>query len=57
MLTIGIFPDKLKIAKVVPKGDNTLFPNYRTISILPSLSKIFEKIVYSQLYAYFECNK
>ena len=60
MLTTGIFPDKLKIAKVVPlykKGDNTLFPNYRPISILPSLSEIFEKIVYSQLYAYFECNK
>ena len=60
MLTTGIFPDKLKIAKVVPlykKGDNTLFSNYRPISILPSLSKIFEKIVYSQLYAYFECNK
>ena len=60
MLTTGIFPDKLKIAKVVPlykKGDNTLFSNYRPISILPSLSKIFEKIVYSQLYAYFEGNK
>ena len=60
MLTTGIFPDKLKIAKVVPlykKGDNTLFSNYRPISILPSLSEIFEKIVYSQLYAYFECNK
>ena len=60
MLTTGIFPDKLKNAKVVPlykKGDNTLFSNYRPISILPSLSKIFERIVYSQLYAYFECNK
>ena len=60
MWNTGIFPDKLKIAKVVPsykKGDNTLFSNYRPISILPSLSKIFEKIVYSQLYTYFECNK
>ena len=46
MLTTGIFPDKLKIAKVVPlyrKGDNTLFSNYRPISILPSLKKIFTR--------------
>ena len=60
MLTTGIFPDKLKIAKAVPlykKSDNTLFSSYRPISILPSLSKIFEKNVYSHLYAYFECNK
>ena len=33
------------------------FSSYRPISILPSLSKIFEKIIYSQLYAYFESNK
>ena len=36
-------------------GDNTLFSSYRPISTLPSLSKIFEKNVYSQLYAHFEC--
>ena len=57
---IGIFPDKLKITKVVPlykKGENTLFSNYRPLSILPSLSEIFEQAVYSQLYAYFESNK
>ena len=39
------------------KGDTTLFSNYRPTSILPSLSEIFEKNVYSQLYAYFESNK
>ena len=39
------------------KDDNTLFSNYRPMSILSSLSKIFEKFVYSQLYAYFESNK
>ena len=47
MLTTGIFPDKLKIAKTVPlykKSDNTLFSNYRPISILPSLSKYLNKL-------------
>ena len=51
------FPNKLKVAKVIPlfkKGDSTLLTNYRPISLLPSLSKIFEKVIYQQLYAYFE---
>ena len=55
-LNTGIFPDKLKIAKVVPlykKGDCYIIDNYRPISLLPSLSKIFEKIVFKQLYDYF----
>ena len=42
----GIFPQKLKVAKVVPvykKGDSNLIENYRPVSLLPSISKIFEK--------------
>ena len=57
MLKTGVLPDKLKVAKVFPlfkKGDPTLLTNYRPISLLPSLSKIFEKVIYQQLYAYFE---
>ena len=41
-LTSGIFPDTLKIAKIIPlfkKGDKTLLENYRPISILPAISK------------------
>ena len=56
----GIFPDKLKIAKVVPifkKGDNTLMNNYRPISLLPVISKVIEKIICTQLSSYFENNK
>ena len=53
-LLTGIFPNKLKIAKVIPlfkKGDKSIIiENYRPISILPSISKVFEKIIFNQLY-------
>lgn len=51
-VTVGIFPDKLKLAKVVPiyKSDNKHFlENYRPISILSVFSKIFEKLMYNHL--------
>ena len=50
---IGIVPSKLKIAKVNPtyKNENPeLFANYRPISILPSISKIVERLMYNRLY-------
>ena len=56
-LTTGIFPNKLKIAKVVPvfkKGDKDLLNNYQPISMLPSISKIFETVIYNQLYEYLQ---
>ena len=54
-LTTGIFPDKLKIGKIIPvykKGNNKLIDNYRPISQLPTISRIFETAIYSQLYEY-----
>ena len=42
--TAGIFPSKLKLAKVVPvfkKGATDQLTNYRPISLLPSLRKSF----------------
>ena len=54
-INTSIFPDQLKIAKVVlifKKKDNMNIENYRPISLLSSISKIFEKIAYNQIYAY-----
>ena len=58
-LETGIFPDALKVAKVKPlfkKGDNCCLNNYRPISLLPTISKIFERVMYTQLYYYFNVN-
>ena len=51
----GVFPQELKLANVIPlfkSGDRELFNNYRPVSILCSLSKIFEKIMYVRLLNY-----
>ena len=58
-LCTGIFPNRLKIAKVIPlfkKSDPHIFDNYRPISLLSSISKTFEKVVFNQVYAYFTNN-
>ena len=50
----------MKIAKLIPlfkeKGEPTEFGNYRPISLLNVISKIFERVVYNQLYEYFTLN-
>ena len=56
-LKSGIYPNKLKIAKVVPvykKGVSTLVSNYRPISILNTINKIFEKILHIRLTKFIE---
>ena len=42
------FPNKLKLADITPvykKKDPTLVENCRPVSVLPSVSKIFERII------------
>ena len=54
-LVTGIFPDQMKIARVIPlfkSEDRTLVNNYRPISVLPVFSKILEKIIYKRLNSY-----
>lgn len=58
-LKSGIFPQKLKIAKVIPvykKGDSASINNYRPISLLPVVSKVFERIIHTQLIEYLQSN-
>ena len=55
----GVFPDELKLAKVLPlfkNGDKMLINNYRPVSILPSLSKIYEKLMYDKLNSFLDQN-
>ena len=51
------FPSALKMADITPahkKDEKSNKDNYRPISILPSISKIFEKDMYEQIIAYIE---
>ena len=51
----GIFPDSLKYSKIIPvyKNDSKLdCKNYRPISLLSYIDKIFEKLIHSRLYEY-----
>ena len=44
----GVFPSELKLANVLPlfkSGDAMLFNNYRPVSLLCTLSKVFEKVM------------
>ena len=58
MLSSSIFPETFKKSKIIPlykKEDSSLLSNYRPISPLPTISKIFERI--NQLYQYFNDNE
>ena len=54
-LTSGTFPNELKVANVVPifkAGDDDIFSNYRPVSVLSVISKIYENIVYTRLLSF-----
>ena len=56
-LTKGLFPDIFKIAEVVPlhkSNSKEQVENYRPISLLVTISKLLEKIVYSRIYNFLD---
>jgi len=55
----GEFPNLLKIAQITPIPKITSpksLNDYRPIFILPTLSKVFKKVIYSRLYSFVTSN-
>ena len=56
-LSSGLFPDDWKCARVTPlfkQGERTDVNNYRPISVISIIAKVFERIVYDQLHSFLE---
>ena len=60
VLHTGIFPRQLKASRVKPvhKSDEQCsFCNFRPISLLPSMSKVFEYVIFNQLMSFLTDNQ
>jgi hypothetical protein len=56
ILSTGVFPDYLKYSEILPlfkSGCKDEIDSYRPISLLPSFSKIFEKLIQHRLISHF----
>ena len=51
-ITTGYFPEDLKLSR----ENSTLISNYRPIALLPSLSKVYERVIFDQLFQYMSNN-
>ena len=59
-LFAGKFPEDWKIARIAPifkSGAKDDRSNYRPISLLPFISRLFEKLIFNQFYEYLDANK
>ena len=59
-ITSNIFPADLKVSKVSPahkSGDRDDLNNYRPITVLPTIARVFERLLYDQMYTYLAENK
>ena len=60
VISKGIIPKDWKSARITPifKSDSKVDPaNYRPISVLSVIAKLFEKAIFNQVYSYFNDNK
>ncbi len=59
-LSCGVFPSMWKLANVIPlhkKESFTQCNNYRPISLLPCISKVFERIIFNHIFNFFKKHK
>lgn len=55
----GIYPDKLKIARVTPvykSGNASSLTNYRPVSVLSTINKLFEQILFKRISSFLNNN-
>ena len=56
----GVFPSEWKKGNIVPihnKCDKQNIKNYRPVSLLPICDKIFERLIFNEMFIYFSANK
>ena len=59
-LDASVFPSDFKMARVsriFKSDDREDLNNYRPISVLPTVARVFERLIYEQLHNYFAENK
>ena len=57
IISYSVFPSALKLANITPvdkKDSKSKKDNYRPISVLPNISKIYERFLFKQISKYFE---
>ena len=58
-LTTGVFPSEWKKGSIVPcykKGDKQNLKNYRPVSLLPICGKVFERLIFNEMFRVFLAN-